>query len=256
MPHFDSHIHLDALPDWPRVLTQGFAAQDSYHAFIPATGPDGVDALLAQALPSRIAFGAAIHPWYLPPDDETAEAMFSRVVAHAEDDRICAVGETGLDHYRFSESERPRVMRWFERHLELAHDVRKPVVVHCVRAYGDCLAALQRIRPERGGVLHAYSGSTELTREFQELGFYLAIGGAVTRARSTRVRRAACDIATDRLLVETDAPYLAVEGVARGDGIPSHIRQVCSEVAAIRGVSSAAVSKQTYANANRLFFSR
>lgn len=240
---FDSHIHADLLAE--RTAPAGAS---SYRVMVPGITPSGtIDALSSAETWER--FGAAVHPWYL------ADACLSEVEELLNDPRVTAVGETGLDHYRHTDdASRDLAERWFADHVQLALEHDLPLVIHCVRAHERCLRVLRDVAIGRSrGVIHAFSGSPEVAAEYAREGFSIGIGSAVTRARSHRVRRAAAEVPLERLLVETDAPFLAAEGRERGQGRASDLVNVIGTIAALRGIPPDAVANTTFENAARLF---
>lgn len=267
---WDSHVHLDVMstaaarpPHQPSARPAGGAdariapAGQEYAAMVPGLDPDGVDAALARDdLPAGCRFAAAVHPWRVAGEPE-ADPRWAAVCRLAEHRRVSAVGETGVDHYRHrTQEERDMAAAWFLAHLRLAARVDLPVVVHCVRAHGECLDLITRAPPPRGGVIHAFSGSLETAEAYRRAGFLVGIGAAVTRPTSKRVRRAAAEVPDEQLLVETDAPYLAVDDRGRDEGTAADIVRVVEVVAALRDTSPEAVAELTWRNAERLFAGR
>jgi TatD DNase family protein len=241
---FDSHIHADALTE--RVPPPG---GHEYRALVPGITPSST----AEAIESAFDydwFGAALHPWYL--DQGTHVADIEELLGHPS---VCAVGETGLDHLRHESDEARHIAEcWFADHVRLALEHDLPIVIHCVRAHDRCLSILADVAAGRArGVVHAYSGSVELADRYWREGFYVGIGAAVTRERSKRVRRAAATIPLDRILVETDAPFLAAADRSRGEGASADILQVIDAVAELHSVSSAEVAECTFVSAFKLF---
>lgn len=270
MKIFDSHIHLDAF-DPPEL---GLGDNTDHHAFVPGTSPDQTQKLIAALRPPvttngrgpqadgqdvpqrRVYVGAAVHPWYIPDPARPPEAcpeLTAQIHRLAANDAVCAVGETGLDHYKFDVTERPGVAAWFRWHVALAQQVDKPLVIHCVRAHADCIAILRELRLSRGGVIHAFSGSLEIAQQYTALGFRLGIGSAVTRPTAKRMRAAAAELPLEHLLIETDAPYLAALDRTGGQGRTSDIFAVCDAVAELRGMTSKALASATFDNAMTLF---
>lgn len=232
MPAVDTHIHLDVLDGW----TAGDAlATDDARAVVPGILPTRTRETLARlGEDKRLEFGVALHPWYCldpAPEDLTALETLAR------DERVGWIGETGLDHLRHESGEARRdVEASFRLHLELAHAVEKPVIVHCVRAHHDCLRVLADM-PATRGIIHAYGGSLEQVREFRRLGYVVGFGCAVTRERSKRVRRAAREVAVGDFVLETDAPFMAAGSGGHGEGQAADLNAVAAAVAELRGVS-------------------
>lgn len=131
-----------------------------------------------------------------------------RLAEYAAHEKVVAIGEIGLDyHYDFSPRETQRSV--FEKHLTLANDLDMPVIIHDREAHGDMLELLQKYRPK--GIVHCFSGSAEMAWEIVKLGMYIGFGGAVTFKNARRPLEAAAAVPLDRLVLETDAPYMTPE---------------------------------------------
>lgn len=242
---FDSHIHLDEID-----LTAKAPTSD-YVALVPGITPDKTWGRLDDIVAAGHKPALALHPWHIPLD-EPSGPRWTRLAEAAADPRVVAIGETGLDHLKHRDPlVRARARRWFLAHAQLADDLNKALVIHCVRAHGACLEVLSEVRPRAGGVVHAFSGSAEVMRSYDALGFRVGIGPAVTRARSRRVRAAAADAPPHQLLVETDAPYMAAD--QNDAGTPADLLRVVEVVAELRGVSPAHLAQLTWDNASALF---
>lgn len=241
---FDSHIHADALSE--RIAPPG---AEEYRALVPGITPRGATLALESALDHE-CFGAAVHPWHL---DEAADiGAVESLLAHP---LVCAVGETGLDHLKHeSDAQRALAERWFADHIRLALEHDLPLVIHSVRAHERTLSVLRDVGRRRArGVIHAFSGSAEIAAEYWREGFYVGIGAAVTRERSKRVRRAAAAVPLERILVETDAPFMATNDGTRGQGTATDILDVVRAVASLRGLSPDEVAQATFTSATALF---
>ncbi|CEP67806.1 Uncharacterised deoxyribonuclease TatD-type [Moorella glycerini] len=192
----------------------------------------------------------AVHPH----DAATFDAEAANVIGGlARDSRVVAIGETGLDYYR-NLSPRQRQQEVFRWHLELARSLRLPVIVHDRDAHGDTLRILNKAGPfPAGGVLHCFSGSWEMAWECLEMGFYISFAGPVTYKNAARLREVAVRVPLERLLIETDCPYLTPEPHRGRRNEPAYLGLVADAIAAARGLAAEAVSEATAANARRLF---
>jgi len=165
--------------------------------------------------------------------------------------KCAAVGEIGLDyHYDFS----PRDVQYdmFHAQLELARELNKPVIVHCRDAFEDTLRILQAFAPLRG-VMHCFSGSVEFMREILPLGLHIGLGGAVTFNNARKPVEVAAAVPLERLLLETDAPYMAPVP-HRGKRCDStHIAFVAEKIAAVRGIDTQELLNVCAENARKLF---
>jgi TatD DNase family protein len=167
--------------------------------------------------------------------------------------KVVAIGESGLDfHYMHSPQEAQEVS--LRRHLELAAALNKPIVIHC-RDAEERMAAIAREAgmPQRGGVIHCFTGDTAAALNFLALGFYISFSGIVTFRNAAQVRDALLIIPEDRVMVETDAPYLAPEPFRGKRNEPAYITRTLEVMARVRGVPAETLAAATTANARRLF---
>ena len=169
-------------------------------------------------------------------------------------DKVVAVGEIGLD-YHWKEPEIHVQKLWFERQMELAREVRLPVIIHSREAAKDTLDVMQTLRAEEiGGVIHCYSYTKEMAREYLKMGYYFGIGGVITFQNAKKLKEAVEYIPMDRILLETDSPYLAPEPNRGKRNSSLNLPYVVREIAAIKGISYEEVVRITEENAERLFF--
>lgn len=192
------------------------------------------------------AFG--IHPWYVA--DRTD--VDSLVVPYLSNHGAIAVGEIGLD---LAPGCPP--MEWqipvFERQLILAVEHNLPVIIHCRKAHGQVYQILRSFRGSLRGVMHSYSGSTELMHKFLDLGFFIAFSGSVTRRTAKKYHKNAKEVPFDRLLLETDAPSIATETTVASLVEPRHTVEIAEKVAELREISYNDVCAQSTRNARLLF---
>lgn len=174
----------------------------------------------------------------------------------ARQDRVVAIGETGLDFYR-NLSPRDAQLSAFRLHLDLAREVSLPVIVHDRDAHDEVLLELKRWVAyqygQRFGVLHCFSGSAAMAQEAVELGFYISVGGAVTYDKAGTLAEVVRQVPMDRLLLETDCPYLAPEPYRGRRNEPAYLVHVVRAVARLRGLTPEEVAATTAANAVLLF---
>ena len=254
---FDSHCHLDdsaLAADLPRWLQEG-AALGITGWFVPGVSRQRQGALrILNAQHTELCFGAGIHPWYVDElGDELPSAL--REVGAARGDAV-AIGECGLDsgHAKRAGHSMERQVLAFESQLALSCDLQLPVVLHIVGAHGSALEILRRFGPfSQGGVLHAYSGSAEMVRDYEALGLSFGIGGLITRSGARRSTAAVLKMSSDRLLLETDAPDMSPKGVPAGHNTPLTLPQVAQKLAELRGETLQIIDDVTTANARRLY---
>jgi len=163
-----------------------------------------------------------------------------------------AIGEIGLDT-KIEECGLAEQLPVLEVQLALAVDLGLPVILHCRGAFEELLTAVNKHGGKLRGVMHAYSRGPELAERFIKAGLFIAFGGAVTRDRAKRVRRAAASLPLDKIVLETDAPSIGLDGVLPADTEPGHVRDIAEAVAALRGESLETIAEVTTANACRLF---
>lgn len=176
----------------------------------------------------------------------------------ARRDKVVAIGETGLDFYR-DLSPRPAQKDVFRRHLELALELGLPVIVHDRDAHDETVEILREAHAGQSGgatppgVMHCFSGGPDHAQACLGLGFCLSFAGPLTYPKSDKVREIAAAAPADRLLVETDAPYLAPQAQRGHRNEPAFVAEVAAALAAVRGVSPKEAAALTTANARRLF---
>ncbi len=195
-------------------------------------------------------------------DEESSLAELRAILGTAETrrrDKIVAIGEIGLDYHADCFGEMPldkaKEMRFFEAQLRLAEEVDLPVIIHDRDAHGDIFEAVLR-HPDVRGVMHSFSGSPELVREYVRRGWYISFSGTVTFRNASRVREAASAVPRDRLLVETDCPYLAPHPMRGKLNHSGYLEYTLAAIADLWGVSLQEVADVTRENAQRLFFGK
>ncbi|OPZ86070.1 MAG: putative deoxyribonuclease YjjV [bacterium ADurb.Bin429] len=187
---------------------------------------------LAEEFPSILP-AVGLHPWV------TTEADLTWVEELASEPSVVAIGEIGLDGVVDVPLEAQLPV--FRAQLTLARELNLPALIHCRRAWEPLLTCLREASGVRG-VLHAFNGSVEVLRACLEMGLYVAFGGGVTRPNNRRAHRAAIAAPADRLLLETDAPAIGIEGVPPAEVEPRHIVQVLHRLAELRGEEAAALA--------------
>ncbi|GLI51208.1 deoxyribonuclease [Tepidanaerobacter syntrophicus] len=172
----------------------------------------------------------------------------------AKSPKVIAIGEIGLDYY-YGSSEKDAQQKVFREQIELAKSLNLPVVVHDRDAHKDTADILKNIKPERG-LMHCYSGSLEMAQEFIEMNFYFSFGGVITFKNAKRPKEVAAKLPSDRILLETDCPYMSPEPYRGKRNDPTRIPIIAAQMAALRGVMLEEIERITYSNFNRLFITR
>ena len=196
-------------------------------------------------------YGAAgIHPTDTAPLNEE---NFKTVIEALKHPKMLAVGEIGLDYY-WDEPEQEIQKRWFERQLELAREVKKPVSIHSRDAAQDTLDLMKAHHSEEiGGVIHCFSYGTEMAREYLNMGFYLGIGGVLTYKNGKKLKEVADYAPMDRIVLETGCPYLSPTPFRGKRNSSANLTYVAEELAAIKGMTVEDVIAQTTKNARMLY---
>ena len=250
-PIFDSHAHYDDTAfDSDRDALLARLPELGVGAVIhAATDPDsarrGLD--MAERYPyMRVAVG--IHP---EAADRASPSWLAELEALCAHPLVCGVGEIGLDYHYEDAAPRQVQIDLFRRQLELAlaHDL--PVIVHDRDAHEDTLRLLREYTP--AGVVHCFSGSVEMMREVVELGMYIGLGGVTTFKNARRPAAVAAAVPADRLLLETDAPYMAPEPYRGRRCDSSLILRTAARMAELRGTDTDTLLRTAWDNACRLF---
>lgn len=186
-----------------------------------------------------------------PNDASKLDADWEELEAMARTDACIAVGETGLDFFRDWTTPDQQIPS-FERHLELARELDKPVIVHCRDAFERTFEVI-RAFPGVRGVMHCFSGTVREADRALELGFYLSFAGPLTYKKSDDLRDAARHAPSDRVLVETDAPFLPPQSRRGKRNEPALIVETLTKLAEVRELAFDAAAELTTANARRLF---
>ncbi|MCM1262031.1 MAG: TatD family hydrolase [Butyrivibrio sp.] len=196
-------------------------------------------------------YGAiGIHP---SETGELDEENFKWLKESCRYEKVVAVGEIGLD-YHYDEPEHAVQKKWFERQLELAKELELPVVIHSRDAAKDTVDIMKKMHAEKtGGVIHCYSYTKETAREYLDIDFYFGIGGVITFKNARKLKEAVEYIPINRILLETDSPYLAPEPNRGRRNSSLNIPYIAQEIAQLKGISYEEVAAITHENACRLF---
>jgi TatD DNase family protein len=250
----DSHCHLD-MPEFDADRDE-VVARAKEAGLIEVLVVGGVDENVAhrRALDVAGRYGlpatAGVHPHEAKLADER---IYDELRGLARDGRLVAIGEIGLD-YHYDHSPRDVQREVFRRQIRLARDSGLPVVVHTREADGDTAEILQNEGAgETGGVIHCFTGGEELAERALAIGFYLSFSGIVTFPRAETIQHVARACPEDRLLVETDAPFLAPTPYRGRRNEPAFVREVARKVAELRGVEPRELASTVRRNYARLF---
>lgn len=251
----DSHCHLDRL-DLAAHGGSLDAALDAARAagvgHFLCIGVSADNAATVKSLAERyhdVDCSVGIHPLDLEPGAEPALDWLLGELAHP---KVVAIGETGLDYHYEPESAALQQAS-FRLHLDAARITGKPVIVHTREARADTLALLREAALPQAGVLHCFTEDWEMAKAALDIGFYISLSGIVTFRNAEALREVARQVPVDRLLVETDSPYLAPVPHRGKPNLPQYVREVAEYLAVLRGVSYETLAEQTSSNFKRLF---
>ncbi|MDW5300664.1 MAG: TatD family hydrolase [Sedimentibacter sp.] len=171
----------------------------------------------------------------------------------AKSKKVIAIGEIGLDYF-YDNSDRIVQSKWFREQIRLAKELDLPYIVHDRDAHEDVFKIMKEEHYDgTRGILHCYSSSVEMAREFIKLGFYISLGGPVTFKKAKTAKLVAKEIPLDKLLIETDSPYLTPEPFRGKRNEPNYVKYVAAEIANIKNISVDMVAEKTNENFKRLF---
>ncbi|MDY6971111.1 MAG: TatD family hydrolase [Thermodesulfobacteriota bacterium] len=249
----DSHAHLDMQDfeeDRKEILDRAVKGGLTH---IISVGIDIDSSISAIELAREYDFvyaAVGFHPHNAHGQDPDGLEKLARMTS---DSRVVAWGEIGLDFYRCYSSPDEQ-MKMFSRQLELADDLGLPVIIHDREAHEDILSILKRMgKGERKGVIHCFSGDSDLAMTMIELGYYISIPGTVTYKKATRVKEVASSIPMQSMLIETDAPFLAPVPKRGKRNEPLFVSFVAQEIACLRNIQFEEVARRTSENAKILF---
>ena len=249
----DSHCHLD-FPELHAELpaiVQRMAANGVTHALTISTTLETFPAVLrvAQSLPN-VWCSAGVHPDERRDDHEAGVEELVRMAQHP---KVVAIGETGLDYFRV-EGDTGWQRERFRAHIRAARQARKPLVIHTRSAAADTLAILREEgAAEVGGVMHCFTESWDVAEAAMAMGFCISFSGIVTFKNAQALRDVAVRVPLDRILVETDSPYLAPVPHRGKTNEPAYVRHVAEEIARLRGIPLEELAQATTRNFFRLF---
>ncbi len=203
---------------------------------------------MAQEYPFMYA-AVGVHP------DEVGalnEESFARMKELFKRNKVVAVGEIGLDYYWDNESHELQ-KEWFIRQLELARELTLPVLIHSRDAAADTMEIMKKYAQGLEGIIHCYSYSKEMAKEYVKMGFYIGVGGVVTFKNARKLKETVEVIPLESIVLETDCPYLAPTPYRGKRNNSAYIRYVAEEIARLKGISYEEVVEQTEKNAKQLY---
>ena len=248
----DSHCHLNfpGLLENLTAIKQSMHDNDVGHALcISVTLPDFPQVLALAEENENFFASVGVHPDYENIEEPTVEELLKL----ADHPKVIAIGETGLDYFRLTgdlEWQRTR----FRTHIQAAIACGKPLVIHTRSSAEDTLRIMQEENAQQvGGVMHCFTENLDIAQRAIELGFYISFSGIVTFKNAQTIKEVAMHIPLEKMLVETDSPYLAPAPYRGKTNQPSYVKHVAEEIARLRGISLQEVSAATTQNFFRLF---
>ncbi len=248
----DSHCHLnfpelaENLPD----ILQRMAQNDVRYALVVSVNLPDWPGLMELVAPHEHLFASVgVHPDY----EDTTEPTVEQLVELSRSPKVVALGETGLDYFRLSEPlswQRDR----FRTHIRASRETGLPLIIHTRAASEDTLRIMKEEGADQyGGVMHCFTESWEVAQAAMDMNFYISLSGIVTFKSAKDLQEVATKVPLDRLLIETDSPYLAPVPHRGKMNDPSKVMHVAEKIADLRGISVAEVAKQTSDNFFKLF---
>ena len=248
---FDSHAHLndERFSDDREKLIESLLDNDISNVVnIGADVPTSYESIaLAEKYPFIYA-SVGVHPHDV--EDMTDDTLIE-LEKMAEHPKVVAIGEIGLDYY-YDNSPRELQKKWFIKQMELANKLDLPVIIHSRDAMGDTMEIFKKY-PVKKGVVHCYSGSVESAKEILKLGYYISLAGPVTFKNSRGLTEVAKFVPIEKLLIETDCPYLAPEPHRGKRNSSLYVKEVAKKIAELKEMDIEDVAKITSQNAKDLF---
>ena len=251
---FDTHCHLNSEELYERLdevlenakkvgvdkfLVVGWNKESSFKAVEIAHRYEGIYAAIG------------FHPTDI---DDVGEEDYKETMALVNDPKVVAVGEIGLDYHWVKDPiQREKQKEWFIKQINFANEHKKPISIHNREAFEDCLKILKEHRPLYSGVMHCYSGSVELLRDVLDLGLYIGLDGPLTFTNAKTPKEVCEEVPLNRLLVETDSPYLSPHPLRGTVNEPKNIALVIDEITRIKGLSKKHILDVIYQNSCELF---
>ena len=250
--YVDSHCHLDfpeLAKNLPDILERMRLNQVSHALVVSVNMPNWPRLMELVAPHPNLYASVGVHPDY----EDTPDPSVEELARLAQDPKVVAIGETGLDYFRLSEP-----LEWqrnrFRTHIRASNETGLPLIIHTRSSSKDTIRIMQEEGASQfGGVMHCFTESWEVAQAAMELNFYISLSGIVTFKNATDLHEVAAKVPLDRLLIETDSPYLAPVPHRGKLNDPSKVIHVAEKIADLRGISVAEVARHSKDNFFRLF---
>lgn len=251
---FDTHCHLNSEELYNRIDEVLENAKKVGVDKILVVGWNKESSLLAVKLAHQyegIYAAIGFHPTDI---DGVSEEEYNGVMSLVDDPKVVAIGEIGLDYHWVKDPvQREKQKEWFIKQINFANEHKKPISIHNREAFEDCLKILKEHRPLYSGVMHCYSGSVELLKDVLNLGLYIGLDGPLTFTNAKTPKEVCEQVPLDRLLVETDSPYLSPHPLRGTVNEPKNIALVIDEITRLKGLSKKHILEVIYNNSCKLF---
>lgn len=252
MPFVDSHCHInfpELSANLDEVLLQMQRNEVTAALCVAVNLADFSQVLALAEQHPNIYASVGVHPDY----EDVEEPGVARLVELAQHAKVIAIGETGLDYFRLKGDLEWQRMR-FRNHIRASKESGKPLIIHTREAAADTLRLMQEENAsEAGGVMHCFTENWEVAEAALAMGFYISFSGIVTFKNAIQIKEVAQRVPLDRMLIETDAPYLAPVPYRGKLNQPAYVKHVAEEIATLRGITLAEVGQRTSENFFRLF---
>ncbi len=259
----DSHCHLTLLefteeqPNLESVLKECEQQQITHLLSVATNLKDFSNLLNIARKYKNISISAGIHPNETSETNENKEEKYSteynNLLKQAQNTEVIAIGETGLDYYRTEENQTWQHDR-FIHHIDIAKKLKKPLIIHTRNAADDTINILKNHAAGHiSGIMHCFTEDWEIAKQALDLGFYISISGIVTFKNATQVQDVAKKVPIDRLLIETDCPYLAPIPHRGKINFPQYVKYTAVFIAQLRNIAFEEIAQQTSRNFYRLF---
>ena len=250
----DSHCHIndELYKNNPAEYVKEAGKAGVFQFLVVGFDEKSSELALEIASKNKSCYGAVgIHP----SDAKNAKpGDLEKIKELAKSEKAIAIGEIGLDYYwDKDESVRAQQKEFFKEQIKIANELNLPISVHCRDALEDCLQILKENPVKRGGIMHCYAGSLEMSSEFIKLGFLLGFGGTVTFKNSVRPKEVAKNVPSNSYVLETDAPYLTPHPFRGKENHSKYLYLVRDQIAELRNISPEQVEKETTNNFKRVF---
>ena len=252
MKFVDSHCHInfpDLAAQMPQLLSNMHDNQVSHALCVAVNLPELHSVLALAQQHTNIYASVGVHPDY----EDTPEPTVAQLVELSQSPKVVAIGETGLDYFRLTgdlEWQRER----FRTHIRAARETGLPLIIHTRASSEDTIRIMREENAQDvGGVMHCFTESWEIAQQAMELGFYISLSGIVTFKKAEDIKDVARKMPLDRLLIETDSPYLAPMPHRGKQNQPAWVRHVAEHIAELKGLPLEEIAAATTANFFKLF---